>query len=80
MLEVKGPGFATFMSAPGVWKRWFSKLDDMEEQMQRQSKAAAGRRVEWHIAEKPVADFFRYYAESKHLLNVLVLHTPAEAP
>jgi hypothetical protein len=52
----------------------------MKEQMQRQSEAAIGRLVEWYFAEKPVADFFRDYAENNQLLNVLVLHTPAEAP
>jgi hypothetical protein len=80
MLEAKGPGFATFMAAPGVWRRWFKKLRNMQDQMQRQSKAAVGRIVEWHFAEKPVADFFRKYAMDNHFLNILVLHTPAEAP
>jgi hypothetical protein len=52
----------------------------MKAQMQSQSEAAAGRLVEWHFAEEPVADFFRDYAENSHLPNILVLYTPAEAP
>jgi hypothetical protein len=80
MLEAKGPGFATFMATPGVWKEWFTKLDNMKEQMQRQSKAATSRIVEWHFAEKPVADFFRDYARDEFLSNVIAFYTPPEGP
>jgi hypothetical protein len=80
MLEAKGPGYATFIAAPGVWRQWFKKLRDMKDQMQSQSEAAAGRLVEWHIAEKPVADFFRDYARKEHLSNVIVFYTPPEVP
>jgi hypothetical protein len=80
MLKAKGPGYATFMAAPDVWRRWFKKLRDMKDQMQRQSKAAVGRLVEWHIAEKPIADFFRDYARKERLSNVIVFYTPPEVP
>jgi hypothetical protein len=53
-------------------------LEKIEEQMKRQSKVAASRLVEWHFAERPVADYFRDFVENEHLLNILVLYTPAE--
>lgn len=36
--------------------------------------------VEWHFAEKPVADFFRAYVNEKEYSNVIVLYTPAVRP
>lgn len=39
--------------------------------------AAAGKAVEWHFAEKPVADFFRNFAREDGLTNIVVKFTPA---
>jgi restriction endonuclease fold toxin 5 of polymorphic toxin system len=80
MLEAKGPGFADKMTAPDDWPEWFTGDEAMAEQMRRQSGAAAGRMVEWHFAEQPVADYFRVFAEQNRLSNIVVLYTPAITP
>jgi Restriction endonuclease fold toxin 5 len=79
MLEAKS-AYQQFMVGPDKWIGWFTKLRGMEEQMQSQSGAAVGRRVEWHFAEKQVADYFRKYATRRKLSNVKVLWTPAAQP
>ena len=61
-------------------KDWFTKLTKIQHQMEEQSKAARGRMVEWHFAEKPVADYFRDFAQQGLFSNVIVLYTPPEAP
>jgi hypothetical protein len=65
MLEAKGPGFENKMDGPDDWQDWFTGDEQLEAQMERQSDAVegTGRKVEWHFAEEPVADFFRAYAE-----------------
>jgi hypothetical protein len=80
MLEAKGPGFADKMQGSKDWLGWFRGDEEIEDQMARQSKAAIGRRIEWHFAERPVADYFRKFAEEERLKNIVVIHTPAEVP
>jgi hypothetical protein len=80
MLEAKGPGFADKMDGPDDWKGWFTGIAGLEDQMMRQNDAAAGRTVEWHFAEQPVADFFRKFAKENGLTNVVVIYTPPRRP
>jgi len=80
MLEAKGPGYATFLGGAGGWQDWFTGAEDIEAQMQKQSAAAAGRTVEWHFAERPVADFFRAFADKNRLSNIIVIYTPPVQP
>jgi hypothetical protein len=80
MLEAKGPGYATFLGGAGGWQDWFTGGEDIEAQMQNQSAAAAGRTVEWHFAERPVADFFRAFADKNRLSNIIVIYTPPVQP
>ncbi|MBV9861866.1 MAG: hypothetical protein JO267_06935 [Alphaproteobacteria bacterium] len=75
MLEAKGPGYAAMMDGS-----WFTGAPAIETQMRRQADAAAGRIVEWHFVEQPVADIFRAFAERSRLVNVMVIFTPARAP
>jgi hypothetical protein len=74
----------TFISldAPNNWKDWFTGDEGLEDQMRRQSDAAkaAGRTVEWHFAEKSVADFFRVFVELKKMNNIVVIFTPPRLP
>lgn len=83
MLEAKGPGYLRFMKKDEfVWKPWFQGLFRMIRQMDRQSRAAVGRDVEWHFAERPVAKFFQAFAKAEQhrippeLLNIEVEYTP----
>jgi hypothetical protein len=77
MLEAKGPGYATFLDGRGGWKEWFSRLQAIQIQIGDQSRAARPRRVEWHFAEKPVADYFREYVREEKIENVIMFYTPA---
>jgi len=78
MLEAKGPGFEDKMDGPSDWRDWFTGDEQIEAQMlnQQNAVAAAGRTVEWHFAEEPVADFFRKFAEERKLTNIVVFYTP----
>jgi hypothetical protein len=76
MLEAKGLGFAAMMDGPNDWRDWFTGLAGLENQMERQNDAAAGRNVEWHFAEQPVANFFRAFAVDEGLTNIHVIYTP----
>jgi hypothetical protein len=78
MGEAKGPGYAERMVGPDDWQDWYEGDEEIEDQMARQSSAAAGRQVEWYFAEKEVADFFRGYVEENRvkLPNIQVFYTP----
>jgi hypothetical protein len=78
MQEAKGPGYEKRMQNQDDWDEWYEGREEIEDQMIRQSRAAGRRMVEWHFAEKPVADFFKRFAEQQHLFNIIVIHTPAE--
>ena len=78
MLEAKGPGYANMMAGPDTWRRWFTGVEPIQDQMERHSKAAVGRIVEWHFAEPQIAAYFRKYAEREGLMNIRVIYTPAD--
>jgi hypothetical protein len=59
LLEAKGEGYLTFMSSPFSWHEWFTKLQDLKEQMKTHSGYAPSRIVEYHFAEKQVASWAR---------------------
>ena len=75
MLEAKSR-FAKFMALDGTWKWFFTGVGSWPGQLEEQSKAAAaaGMTVEWHVQEKPVADYIRRLA--KGYTNVTVLWDP----
>jgi hypothetical protein len=75
LIEAKGEGYANKMSGPDNWLRWFTGIDDLEAQMDSHSKNARGRIVEYHFAEKQVADWAREYAAGRYQ-NIIVFHTP----
>jgi hypothetical protein len=78
MLEAKGPGYAEHLEGgyPAVWKGFEDKINRQVE-LQSRSAAASGRNVEWHFAEKEVADYFRPIWANKYP-NVIVIYTPPE--
>jgi Restriction endonuclease fold toxin 5 len=76
MLEAKGPGYAWAMRGPDQWMRNYDGLPDIMKQAQAQSEAAAGRAIEWHFAEQPVADYFRKAFADEGWSNITVLYTP----
>ena len=76
MLEAVAEGYENFVDSQGNWKPWYTGLQDEENQMARQSVAAAkdSRLVEWHVAQEPIADLYRRYAV--RFPNVIVLYDP----
>ena len=78
MLEAKGPGYAKHLNGgyPPVWQGFEKKLD-RQAVLQWTSAAASGRNVEWHFAEKEVADYFRERWKKDHP-NIIVIYTPPE--
>lgn len=77
LLEAKGEGYADFMDKDGSWQPWFAKLRDLTRQMDSHAKKALGRIVEYHFADKIVADWARDYAADRYP-NIIVLYTPRE--
>jgi len=77
MLEAKGEGVGHLVTPRG----WPSFWDDPEKdlrQMERQAKAAAEahKYVEWHVSDKPYADYLASYAD-RNFTNVVVIWEPA---
>lgn len=76
LLEAKGFGYASFISKNGGWYAWFKSGGKIENQLLTQSNAAGNRRVEWHVAEKKVADLIRGIATEDDLTNITVIWDP----
>ena len=76
LLEAKAEGFAWALRGDD-WPSWYEGRARLLDQLERQSRAAGDRIVEWHVAEKPVADVLRRLASELNYTNIHVLHTPA---
>ena len=77
LLEAKGPRYKQFINRDGSdWQPWYEKPEETADQMQRQSMAAGNRLVEWHVAEKPAADFFARMAAGLGIHNIVVIYHP----
>ena len=74
LIEAKGEGYANKMSGPDGWLEWFEGIGDLERQMESHSRKALGRMVEYHFAEKKVADWARRYARPYG--NIIVFYAP----
>ncbi|GGF32770.1 hypothetical protein GCM10011611_43690 [Aliidongia dinghuensis] len=72
LLEAKGPGYEAMMDL--FW--WDDTVKDFDELAIRELDNAGGRRVEWHFAEKRVADFMRAHFADLNLTNIDVIYTP----
>lgn len=77
MLEAKGPGFEWAMTSSTSWEEWYRGTSKIMKQAHDQRDAAPNRRIEWHFAEKSVADYFRERFADEGLANVTVFYTPA---
>jgi len=77
MLEAKAEGFEQHITPDGGWKPYWKGWKGDTDQMAAQAAAAEafGKIVEWHVAQKPVADILRAYAEA-HFRNVRVIWEP----
>ncbi|MCP3059399.1 restriction endonuclease fold toxin 5 domain-containing protein [Myxococcus sp. K38C18041901] len=77
LLEAKGPGYARFFEALDP-KRWFtnSGAKALVEQADRQSRAARGVRVRWHVAEESAASAIRKLLKDNEIEGIEVVFTP----
>jgi len=86
LLEAKAWGYEWAMDdlddddfmSPDNWRPWYQGRGRIENQMQRQSRAAGPRKVEWYFAEEGPADYFRWYARESGLTNIEVNFMPVE--
>jgi hypothetical protein len=76
MLEAKGQGYAWALRGSDAWMDNYKGVDGIMDQAAKQSEAAAGRAIEWHFAEQPVADYFRRAFAKEGLSNITVIYTP----
>jgi hypothetical protein len=75
--EAKGPGYLGFFTKGGRPEKWFKGAQAMLKQGERQLNAANGLPVEWHFAEREVADAMRKAFNSNRLNDIKVVHSPA---
>ncbi|WP_275900311.1 Tox-REase-5 domain-containing protein [Pyxidicoccus trucidator] len=75
LLETKGLGYAKFLKN-GSFRSWFRGADGMLQQAERQLKAAMGTPIEWHFAERDVADAVRAMLHESELGDIKVVFTP----
>ena len=77
LLEAKGPGYRELFKRMAP-KDWFEGAQEMINQARRQFQVAQGRPIQWHFAEREVADHVRILFQSKGLAKVQVVHTPPQ--
>ena len=75
LIEAKGKGFADQLKKGPNSFPWLGSLQDMMDQATRQTEAAKGRPIEWHFAEKEVADYMRPIFAQRYP-NISVHYTP----
>jgi hypothetical protein len=74
MLEAKSTGFLAMMrKSPSFWENKI--MEGFYQQADHQVTAAAGRPIEWHFAEKEVADYVRTKFAEKDF-RITVIYTP----
>ncbi|RKH42139.1 hypothetical protein D7X12_16515 [Corallococcus sicarius] len=76
LLEAKGPGYEKFLDQAVEQGGWFEGFSDMVRQARRQQQVARGFPMEWHFAERRVADYVRALFRRNGLGRVQVLFTP----
>jgi hypothetical protein len=76
LLEVKGPGYQQLLERM-YGKDWFRGITRMIKQAESQFHAAKGTPMEWHFAEREVADLVRKKFQDRNLDDIKVIHTPA---
>jgi len=75
LLEAKGPGYAKWLDASGKFRDFFEGRKELMNQARRQFKAAKGTPLQWHFAEREVADWARNAFKNSNL-NIQVVDTP----
>ncbi len=81
LLEAKGPNYANKFQDNLEPEHWFrdTGAEELVEQARRQSRKAQGLGlpIEWHVAEKKVAEAIRKLLKANGIEEITVIHTPA---
>jgi hypothetical protein len=77
LLEAKGPGYAKFIPVAAENGGWFQGFREMVKQARSQLEVARRTPLQWHFAERPVADFVRDLLRKEGHGRIKVVHTPA---
>jgi hypothetical protein len=76
--EAKGRGYANKFFDSLEPRRWFAKgAESLRDQALRQSRAANGVPIRWHVAESKAADAIRKILKEARVKGIEVVHTPA---
>jgi hypothetical protein len=75
-LEVKGPGYKALLEKM-YGRKWFRGAKDMLVQAERQLQSANGTPIQWHFAEREVAELIRGLLQKEGFAKIKVVHTPS---
>ena len=79
LLEAKG--HYSWALKNGKWADWFHEgMDQILNQARNQINAARGLTIEWHCAERDVAEAMRKLLSEKGFSSIRVIYTPPAAP
>jgi hypothetical protein len=76
LLEVKGPGYRELLQRM-EGQEWFLGVEEMLKQAKRQVQAAKGTPIQWHFAEREVAESIRALFREERLGGIKVVYTVA---
>ncbi|MEA1649361.1 Tox-REase-5 domain-containing protein [Nitrospirillum sp. BR 11164] len=75
LLDAKGPGYASFVK-DGKFRSFFRGQDSLLDQALRQTRAADGTPITWHVAEPEAATAMRNLLKQNDIEGITVVHTP----
>jgi hypothetical protein len=75
MIDAKGTGYLAQLSHGAMTYPWLGIEEKMRRQARAQIQAAQGRPIEWHFAEREVADYVRALFEHQEI-RIHVIYTP----
>ena len=78
LLEAKGPGYRKHLDDAVENGGWFGGFRAMVTQAQRQLGVSQGFPIQWHFAEREVADFVRVLFRRNGLDDISVIFTSAQ--
>ncbi len=75
LLDAKGR-YNQFLNPDGSWRSWARAPDDLLAQAQRQTDAAGGTPITWHVMEPEAAAAIQRLMRENGFGNIVVVHTP----
>ena len=78
LLDAKGEGYAKFINKNGEFQSWYRGANGLLEEARRQTTAAEGTPIVWHVAEEKAATAIQNLLKGK-FDEITVFHTPKAA-